>query len=129
MKPERAPAYVGLGVLLVKYKNYKEAIMVLRHSLELDKQDSAPYMFLGLAEMMTGEYQTSETHLLRAYEIGKPALVRMYLANLYELKGEPAKAIEQLQAFLKESANLSQERQVEIREAIEKLKKHLNKKS
>ncbi len=128
MKPDRAPAYVGLGMLLVKYKNYKEAIMVLRHSLEIDKQSSAPYMFLGLAEMMTGEYQSSETNLLHAYDIGKPVLARMYLANLYELKGEPAKAIEQLQAFLKESSNLPQERQLEIREAIEKLKKQINKK-
>jgi hypothetical protein len=48
----------------------------------------------------------------------------MYLANLYDLKGEPAKAIEQLQAFLKE-ANVPQERQIEIREVIEKLKKQL----
>jgi hypothetical protein len=61
---------------------------------------------------------------LRAYDIGKPALVRMYLANLYDLQGEPAKAIEQMQAFLKES-NLPRERQIEIREVIEKLKKQM----
>jgi tetratricopeptide (TPR) repeat protein len=128
MNPERAPAYVGLGVLLVKYKKYPEAIQVLRHSLEIDKQSSASLMFLGFAEMMTGDYQASETNLLRAYEIAKPAMARMYLANLYELKGEPAKAIEQLQAFLKESANLSEERQTQIREAIEKLKKQATKK-
>ena len=44
-------------------------------------------MFLGLSEMMTGDYKSSEANLLRAYEIGKPALARMYLANLYDLKG------------------------------------------
>jgi Tfp pilus assembly protein PilF len=124
MKPDRAPAYVGLGMMLVKQKKYSEALTPLRRSLEITKQSSAPFMFLGLAEMMTGDYQSSEANLLRAYEIGKPALVRMYLANLYDLKGEPAKAIEQLQAFLKE-ANVPQERQIEIREVIEKLKKQL----
>jgi tetratricopeptide (TPR) repeat protein len=124
MKPDRAPAYVGLGMIFVKQKKYSEAITPLRRSLEINKQSSAPFMFLGLAEMMTGDYQSSEANLLRAYDIGKPALVRMYLANLYDLKGEPAKAIEQLQAFLKES-NLPQERQIEIREVIEKLKKQM----
>lgn len=124
LKPDRAPAYIGLGMMFVKQKKYSEAIAPLRRSLEINKQSSAPFMFLGLAEMMTGDYQSSEANLLRAYDIGKPALVRMYLANLYDLKGEPAKAIEQLQAFLKES-NLPQERQIEIREVIEKLKKQM----
>ena len=128
MKPDRAPAYVGLGVLLVKLKKYNEAISPLRRSLEIEKQSSTPYLFLGLAEMMTGDYQSSEANLLRAYEIGKPALAHIYLANLYELKGDPAKAIEQLKAFLKENPNLSQERQTDINGAIDKLKKQANRK-
>lgn len=127
LQPDRAPAYVGLGVMFVKQKRYSEALAPLRRSLDIDKQSSAPFMFLGLAEMMTGDYQSSEANLLRAYEIGKPALVRIYLANLYDLKGEPAKAIDQLKAFLKESPNLSEARQIEIREVIEKLKRQLNK--
>ena len=126
IKPDRAPAYVGLGVVLVKQKRYTEAIPPLRRSLELDRQTSAPYLFLGLAEMMTGEYQSAEANLLRSYDIGKPALARMYLANLYELKGEPAKAIEQLKAFLDESPNLADERRMEIRGAIDKLRKRVD---
>ena len=126
MKPDRAPAYVGLGVVLVKEKKYGEAIAPLRRSLEIEKQSSTPYLFLGLAEMMTGDYQSSETSLLRAYEIGKPPRAHMFLANLYDLKGEPAKAIEHLKAFIKESPNLPEERQAEIREVIEKLRKQMN---
>jgi Tfp pilus assembly protein PilF len=125
MKSDRAPAYVGLGVMLVKQKKYSEAIAPLRRSLQIEKQSSTPYLFLGLAEMMTGDYQSSESNLLRAHEIGKPVLARIYLANLYDLKGEPARAIEQLKAFLKESPNLPEERQTEIREVIEKLRKQM----
>lgn len=125
MKSDRAPAYVGLGVMLVKQKKYSEAIAPLRRSLEIEKQSSTPYLFLGLAEMMTGDYQSSESNLLRAHEIGKPVLARIYLANLYDLKGEPARAIEQLKAFLKESPNLPEERQTEIRGVIEKLRKQM----
>jgi len=121
LKGERAEAHVGLGVVLVKQKRYADAIPPLRHSIELEKQSSPPYLFLGLAEMMTGDYQTSEVDLLRAYEIGKPTIAHIYLANLYELRHEPAKAIAQLQAFLKENPDSPSAAQ--IREAIEKLRR------
>jgi Tfp pilus assembly protein PilF len=125
LKPDRAPAYVGIGVMLVRLKRYPEAIPPLRRSLEMDKLSSTPYLFLGLAEMMTGDYQAAEADLLRGYEIGRQALARMYLANLYELKGEPAKAIQQLKSFLEESPNLSDDRRAEIGRAIDKLKKRM----
>ena len=91
--------------------------------MELNKQSSTPYLFLGLAEMFTGDYASAEANLLRAYEIGKPPMAHLYLANLYELKGEPAKAIEHLKALLKENPNLNEERKADIRQAIEKLQK------
>lgn len=123
LKPERAQAYVAFGVMLVKQKRYSDAIPPLRRSLEIEKQSSTPFLFLGLAEMMTGDYPASESDLLRAYEIGKPGLAHIYLANLYELKHEPFKAIDHLKAFLKENPNLPEERQIQLREAIEKLRK------
>jgi tetratricopeptide (TPR) repeat protein len=128
IKPDRAPAYVGIGVMLVRQQRYPEAIPPLRRSLEMDKLSSTPYLFLGMAEMMTGDYMAAEANLLRSYEIGKPALARMYLANLYELKGEPEKAIQQLKAFLEESPNLPDERRAEIGRVIDKLRKRIDKK-
>ena len=74
-----------------------------RRSLEVDKRSSAPYLFLGLAEIMIRDYEGSEEHLLKAFEIGEPAVAHIYLANLYEQLGEPTKSIEQLQAFLREN--------------------------
>lgn len=123
LKSDRAEAHVGLGIVLVKQKRYAEAIPPLRRSIEIEKQSSAPYLFLGLAEMMTGDYQAAELDLLRAYEIGKPTLAHIYLANLYDLRHEPAKAIEQLQAFLKENPESPSSRQ--IREAIDKLRRQV----
>ena len=123
LKPGRAAAYVGLGVMRVKQQRYADALAPLRHSLEIDKQSSAPYLFLGLAEMMTGDLAAAEQHLLRAYEIGKPMLARLYLASLYEKQGAPARAIQQLQAALKENPNLPEARAADIRNAIEKLRR------
>lgn len=121
LRNDRATAHVGLGVVLVKQKKYAEAIPPLRRSIEIEKQSSPSYLFLGFAEMMTGDYLSAEPDLLRAYEIGKPAIAHIYLANLYELRHEPAKAIEQLQAYLKE--NPESPNSTQIREAIDKLRK------
>lgn len=126
LKSDGADGHVGLGVTFVKQKKYSEAIAPLRKGIELNKQSSTPYLFLGLAEMFTGDYAAAETDLLRAYDIGKPPLVHLYLANLYEMKGEPAKAIERLKAFLKENPNLNEARQADIRQAIEKLQKKVS---
>ncbi|HXG91202.1 MAG TPA: tetratricopeptide repeat protein [Blastocatellia bacterium] len=126
IKPDRAEAYTGLGTVLVKQKKYGEALAPLRRSIELEKQSSTPYLLLGLSEMMTGDYQSAESDLLRAYEIGKPTVAHIYLANLYDLRGEPEKAIEQLQAFLKENPETPDSRQ--IREVIERLRKQASSK-
>jgi tetratricopeptide (TPR) repeat protein len=123
LKPDRAAAYVGLGMMRVKQQRYGDALAPLRRSLEIDKQAAPPYLFLGLAEMMTGDLTAAEAHLLRAYEIGKPVLAHLYLASLYEKRGEPQRAIEQLQAFLKENPNLPEARADDIRNAIDKLRR------
>ena len=128
LKPDRAAAYVGLGVMRVKQQRYSEALAPLRHSLELENQSSPPHLFLGLAEMMTGDLDAAEKHLLRAYEIGKPMLAHLYLANLYETKGELQRAIEQLQALLKENPNLPEARADDIRNAIDKRRKRMRQK-
>jgi Tfp pilus assembly protein PilF len=126
LKSDGADAHVGLGVTYVKQKRYGEALAPLRKGIELNKQSSAPYLFLGLAEMFTGDYAAAEANLLRAYEIGKLPMTHLYLANLYELKGDPARAIVHLKSFLKETPNLNEARQADIRQAIEKLQKKVS---
>ena len=87
----------------------------------MDKDLPAPYLSLGYAEMMAGEYRAAEEHLLRSLELARPALAHVYLANVYEQTGEPTKAAAQLEAYLKENPNSPQADAV--RAAIEKLKR------
>ena len=124
LKPDKAAPYVGLGVTLVKQKRYGEAIPALTRSLEIEKQSSTSFLFLGIAEFQLGDYQPAETNLQRSYEIGKQPLANIYLASLYEQTGEPAKAIERLEAFLKD--NPKDARSTQVREAIEKLRKKVS---
>jgi tetratricopeptide (TPR) repeat protein len=121
LKPERPEPYVGVGVTLVSQKRYDEGIKMLRGVLEVDRDLPAPYLSLGYAEMMTGDYKSSEEHLLRALELARPTLAHVYLANVYEQTGQFTKAITQLEAYLKENPNSPQTEAV--RAAIEKLKK------
>jgi Tfp pilus assembly protein PilF len=121
LKPDHAEPYVGIGVTLVSQKRYDEGIKMLRGIVEVDKNLPAPYLSLGYAEMMTGDYRAAEEHLLRSLELAKSALARVYLANVYEQKGEPDKALAQLEAYLKENPNSSQAEAV--RGAIEKLRR------
>ncbi len=121
IKPDRAEPYVGIGVTLVSERRYDEGIKMLRGVIEVDKSLPAPYLSLGYAEMMTGDYKSAEEHLLRSLELSKPALARVYLANVYEQTGEFSKAVSQLETYLKENPHSPQADAV--RDAIEKLKR------
>jgi Tfp pilus assembly protein PilF len=125
LKPDHADPYVGIGVTLISQKRYEEGIKMLRGVIEVDKNIASPYLSLGYAEMMTGDYAAAEEHLLRSLDLLKPALAHVYLANVYEQKGELEKALAQLEAYLKENPNSSQAQAV--RGAIEKLRKRTKK--
>jgi Tfp pilus assembly protein PilF len=121
IKPDRAEAYVGVGVSLAGLKKFEEAVKLLRGVVELDKNLPGAYLPLGYAEMMTGDHAAAERHLLRALELDRPALAHVYLAHVYEQTGEPAKAVGHLEAYLKEqpqSLNAAA-----VRGAIEKLRR------
>lgn len=121
LKPDRPEPYAGVGAALVNQKRYEEAIRLLRGLVELEKSLPAPYLSLGYAEMMTGDLKAAEGHLLRALELSRPPIARVYLANVYEQLGQFPKAVEQLQSFLKENPDAPQA--AAVRGAIEKLKK------
>ena len=125
LKPERADAYIGIGAALVAAERFKEAIPLLRGIVEVNQQTSGVYLPLGYAEMMTGEMEAAETHLLRAVEQDKPALAHIYLANIYERRNQPERAIAQLEAYLKENPQ-SSERDA-VRGAIDKLRRQAKK--
>lgn len=123
LKPDKAAPYVGLGVTLVKQKRYNDAIAPLAKSLDIEKQSSISFLFLGIAEFQTGDVKGAEANLLRSYEIGKQPLAAIYLADIYEQRGEIAKAIERLETYLRD--NPQDTRSEQVRMAIEKLKKKL----
>jgi regulator of sirC expression with transglutaminase-like and TPR domain len=71
--------------------------------------------------MMTGDHAAAEVNLRRALALGRPALAHVYLANVYEQTGQPAKAVLHLEAYLKE--NPQTPNADAVRGAIEKLRR------
>ena len=125
LKPDRADPYVGVGVTLVSQGRYEDGIRMLRGIIEVDKSLAAPYLSLGYAEMQTGDYDAAREHLLRALELGRPALAHVYLANVYEQTGKYAEAVAQLEAYLKENPDSPQ--RDAVRAAIDKLRNKVKK--
>jgi Tfp pilus assembly protein PilF len=121
LKPERHEPYVGVGVSLVSLKRYDEGIRMLRGIIELDKTLTAPYLSLGYAEMMTGDYKSAESHLLRACELNRASVAQVYLANVYEQTNEAQKAIEHLETYLKQNPKTPNAEA--LRAAIDKLRR------
>lgn len=121
LKPERHEPYVGIGVSLVNLKRYDEGIRLLRGVIELDKTLTAPYLSLGYAEMMTGDYKSAESHLLRACELNRASVAQVYLANVYEQTNEAQQAINHLEIYLKENPKTPNAEA--LRAAIEKLRR------
>lgn len=126
LKPDRAEPYVGVGVTLVSQGRYDEGIRLLRGVVEVDKNLPGPYLSLGYAEMQTGDYEAAREHLLRALELGRPALAHVYLANVYERTGRHAAAAAQLEAYLEENPDSPQA--AAVRAAIDKLRGKAKKK-
>lgn len=121
LRPERADPYVGVGVTLVSQGRYEEGIRMLRGVVEVDKGLPAPYLSLGYAEMLTGDYEAAREHLLRALELARPPLARVYLANVYEQTGRFEEAAAQLEAYLRENPDSPQK--AGVRSALDKLRK------
>jgi tetratricopeptide (TPR) repeat protein len=126
LRPQRAEPISGIGAVLIQLQKYADALPLLRQVIQMGGQTAVTYLYAGLAETMTSEYEAAETDLKRALELNKSPVARVYLANLYELKGDPQSAIDQLKAFLNENPNAPQVQQV--REAVEKLRKKIQKK-
>jgi TolB-like protein/Flp pilus assembly protein TadD len=90
----------NLGLCYIFARRYPEAIAQLRKTTELDSGSSDPHVILGLVHEVSEDRQQAITEYQRAYDLGigsqRPGERAALLASIYVLKGEPAKALEQL---------------------------------
>jgi TolB-like protein/Flp pilus assembly protein TadD len=88
----------NLGLCYFLARRYSEAIAQIRKTEELDP--NVPMPALGLAQELSGQREQAITEYQREYDLDqnsqRPGDRAALLASIYALKGEPAKALQQL---------------------------------
>jgi radical SAM superfamily enzyme YgiQ (UPF0313 family) len=80
-----ARAYLGLGLLAQKKRDYPQSIRLLRKGLEHFPDDRQLTLCLGVAYLNTGRYRTALSHFLRFSDA--PEAIR-YAAHCYRALGD-----------------------------------------
>ncbi len=125
VNPKFALPYINLGILFVQQKQYSDAIPLLENGNRQDDSYPMGHLNLGLALMSKAppEFDRAEKELLRALEMGKKEMVyvRKYLFNLHVRQQAMGKAVEQLEAYLREAPDAKDA--PEIQQMLNKVKK------
>jgi len=72
-----------------------ESMKYMQKAIELDENDAEAHRIMGACQMLSGDFETSEYHHLRAMELNpSDAYIRARSAAFYTFKGEPSHALE-----------------------------------
>ncbi len=90
----------NLGFCYYFARRYPEAVVQVRKAAELDRSFFGPHALLGLVHDASGQREQAITEYQRAYDLsrhsGGQADYAVLLAEIYALKGDRAKALQQL---------------------------------
>lgn len=126
VNPKGAQSHLGLGMAYVNLDRLKEAVNELNAAIALDPRLFRAHLFLGMALLSMGNLDQAEKLLKTAYSIGGPkqaSAAHLYLTSIYNRRKEYQKAINELEAYLKENPKAPNASR--IQEAIAKLKAKL----
>jgi tetratricopeptide (TPR) repeat protein len=118
-----AKSHLGLGMAYVNLDRLEKAVPELNTAINLDPRLFRAHLFLGMALITQGKLDEAEKLLKQAYTIGGPkqaSAAHLYLTSIYNTRKEYQKAIDELEAYLKE--NPKAPNAANIQQAIGKLK-------
>ena len=118
-----ANSHLGLGMAYVNLDRLEKAVPELNTAINLDPRLFRAHLFLGMALITQGKLDEAEKLLKQAYTIGGPkqaSAAHLYLTSIYNTRKEYQKAIDELEAYLKE--NPKAPNAANIQQAIAKLK-------
>ena len=121
-----AKSHLGLGMAYVNLDRLTQAVPELNAAIALDPRLFRAHLFLGMSFITLGKLDEAEKSLKDAYAIGGPkqaTAAHLYLSSIYNTRKEYKKAINELEAYLKENPKAPNAER--IQEAIRKLKAKL----
>ncbi|HEX9971729.1 MAG TPA: tetratricopeptide repeat protein [bacterium] len=94
INPNSVPALMALGKIYLIRNDIVKIIEIFNRVLELQPKNADAYYNLGILYYNTEDYETAEKFFLRAIDLNNHVNANLYLAYLYEAKGNYEKAIE-----------------------------------
>ena len=119
--PDSVPVLMALGKIYLVRNEILKIIKTYNHILELEPNNSDAYYNLGILYYNSKDFDNAEKFLKRAIAIDNHLNAHLYLAYLYEIKGENDKAIEQLRQRMRYRKGLDDEFAEEARKHLFKI--------
>ncbi|UCE05828.1 MAG: tetratricopeptide repeat protein [bacterium] len=121
INPNSVPVLMALGKIYLVRNEILKIIEILNRVLELEPNNSDAYYNLGILYYNSKDYETAEKFLIRAIAIDNHLNAYLYLAYLYEIRGEYDKAIAHLRKRIRYRKGLDDEFAEEARKHLFKL--------
>ena len=103
ISPTSFAPLVNHGIVLVRLKKYAEAEVDLRAALKENDKSAIAHFYLGRALAYLGAFDDAEKELNAAVTLGGEQMkeAHRYLGAIYHARGDTARAIAQLETYLK----------------------------
>ncbi len=121
INPNSVPALMALGKIYIVRNEILKIIEIYNRVLELEPNNSDAYYNLGILYYNSKDYDNAEQFLKRAIAIDNHLNSHLYLAYLYEIKGEYDQAIKHLRKRIHYRKGLDDEFAEEARKHLFKL--------
>ena len=96
INPNSVPELMALGKIYLVRNDILKIIAVFNRVLQLEPDNADAYYNLGILYYNSKDFDTAEKFFMRALSINNHANTHLYLAYLYEARGEYEKAIDYL---------------------------------
>lgn len=123
ISPNNFAPLINHGIVLVRLKRYAEAEADLRAALKENDKSAIAHYYLGRALAYLGQFDEAEKELNTAVTLGGDQMkeAHRYLGAIYHARGDTARAIAQLETYLKVAPKA--EDAGAVRDLIKQLKK------
>lgn len=119
--PNSVPALMALGKIYLVRNDIIKIIEIFNRVLELQPDNADAFYNLGILYYNTEDYETAEKFFMRAIDLNNHLNANLYLAYLYEAKGNYEKAIEFLRRRIRFRKGADDEFAEEARKHLFKL--------
>jgi tetratricopeptide (TPR) repeat protein len=123
VNPDGERSYYALGVLFYQQKYYPNAVKAFRRVLRTSPTSANALIYLGLAQLKSGDSKEAEASLQKAVQAGATNVpdVRLGLAQVYIESKRYSEAVDELQALLRENPDYAD--RAKVQSLIDSLRK------